>query len=505
MKFAYTRDAVGNPTAIERESGLGTYYYEYDALGRLSYEGQFISGAREYENYYEYDAAGNRTLLRHGETGAEDVTYYTYNAANELTRLHGSAGWTYFAYDANGNTVKEQTPSYTRYYDWDGRDMMTGVRSTEDGWTDNIIRYNGEASRMSLSDSGGTTYYTWDGIRVLTTEDEEGALRQRQVHGQPPGGIPSVGDIALIESAAGDAYVPTADQVGTVWNLLDGSAAVANSYEYDAFGIGRAASETFANRYRFGTKRLDEDTELYHFIARQYMPVVGRFLSRDPVRRYVRTSRHRHRRWRTRGQTVRDVSQAIAPQGPYIYSKAAPLSWVDIYGLREYDVAVFHGADPELGQDFALAAVMLAPYAFDVGSAGDMIRSLKDLVEDPDCDCIEHLYVLGHGEPLGGEDDNKADKEGQKWVQEVGQSILYAYVLSDLCHYFCEPVYVTLYGCYVGTNVTYMDELWGACEPQVLVVTACTGRVEFRHPWYGGSMRITCKGEWVPSLVRPQR
>ena len=40
VRFAYTRDAAGNPAAIERESGLGTFYYEYDAFQRLCYEGQ---------------------------------------------------------------------------------------------------------------------------------------------------------------------------------------------------------------------------------------------------------------------------------------------------------------------------------------------------------------------------------------------------------------------------------------------------------------------------------
>jgi YD repeat-containing protein len=122
---------AGNPIAIERESGLGTFYYAYDVLQRLSYEGQFVDSVRQYENYYEYDLAGNRTLLRHGETGAENLTYYDYNEANELTQLHDKDGWSYFGYDANGNTVQEQRPSYTRYYAWDGRDMMTGVRSTE--------------------------------------------------------------------------------------------------------------------------------------------------------------------------------------------------------------------------------------------------------------------------------------------------------------------------------------------------------------------------------------
>ena len=43
-----------NPIKIKRESGLGVFYYRYDCLSRLSYEGQFVSDVRQYENYYEY-------------------------------------------------------------------------------------------------------------------------------------------------------------------------------------------------------------------------------------------------------------------------------------------------------------------------------------------------------------------------------------------------------------------------------------------------------------------
>ena len=37
----YLRSAH-NPIAIERESGVGVFYYEYDALQRLSHEGRFV-------------------------------------------------------------------------------------------------------------------------------------------------------------------------------------------------------------------------------------------------------------------------------------------------------------------------------------------------------------------------------------------------------------------------------------------------------------------------------
>jgi RHS repeat-associated protein len=278
VQFIYSRDAAGNPISIEREAGLGVFYYQYDTLQRLAYEGQSMGAYFAYENYYQYDLAGNRTLLRHGETGANNLTYYDYNQANELTSLHDSSGWTYFSYDLNGNTIQEQTPSYTRYYDWDSRDMMIGVRSTEAGWTDNVYRYTGLGSRVSTLESSGLTYYDWDSINVLQEKDSNNQVTDRQVHGYAP--IVSVGDIVLM-AKSGTSYVPLADQVGTVWDLVDPTAALGNSYTYDAFGVGRSASEAVSNRYRFGAKRLDDDAFLYHFIARQYRSSLGRFLSYD--------------------------------------------------------------------------------------------------------------------------------------------------------------------------------------------------------------------------------
>ena len=170
VRFAYTRDAAGNPIAIERESGLGVYYYEYDALQRLAYEGQFVDAVRQYENYYEYDAAGNRTLLRHGETGAGNLTYYDYNAANELLTAHDGR-LDLLRLRPERQHRAEQHPSYTRYYAWDGRDMMVGVSSAEAGWTDNVYRYDGMGGRVSTLESMGLTYFDWDGINVIQEKD----------------------------------------------------------------------------------------------------------------------------------------------------------------------------------------------------------------------------------------------------------------------------------------------------------------------------------------------
>ena len=126
-----------------------------------------------------------------------------------------------------------------------------------------------------------------DGINVIQERDASNTVTDRQVHGYAA--VFGVGDIALINKADGTVYAPVSDTVGTIWGLMDSSAAAANRYTYDAFGVTRSVSEAVPNRYRYGTKRLDQDSSLYHFIARQYGSQPARFRSRDRLakRRYA--------------------------------------------------------------------------------------------------------------------------------------------------------------------------------------------------------------------------
>jgi YD repeat-containing protein len=80
-----------------------------------------------------------------------------------------------------------------------------------------------------------------------------------------------VGDIALVDKS-GTAYVPVSDQPGTIWNLLDSTAAKANSYTYDAFGrlakhrwkdSGNTLLAGWSHAYdRVGDKKYSEDLVL---------------------------------------------------------------------------------------------------------------------------------------------------------------------------------------------------------------------------------------------------
>ena len=70
-----------------------------------------------------------------------------------------------------------------------------------------------------------------------------------------------------------------------IWKRKTG--AKANTYSYDAFGVGRSASETVENDFRFQTKPLDSDIGQYYFVARQYDQGTGRFVERDPRRKHI--------------------------------------------------------------------------------------------------------------------------------------------------------------------------------------------------------------------------
>ncbi len=226
VQFAYTRDAAGNPTAIGRESG-GAFYYEYDALQRLTYDGQ--SG-----KYYTYDAAGNRTQMTDAY-GYETVDY-TYGAGNELTGIsvhapgvERSGG---YDWDQNGNAVLYWMSGQSDVsYGWDSRDMLVNYNDAA------YYRYDGMAGRVSTQESAGVTYYDWDGINVIQEKDASGSVTERQVHGYAP--IPSVGDIALMDKRGHWRLCRSPTRWGRR-AVLDPTAAVANTYTYDAFGVGRA-------------------------------------------------------------------------------------------------------------------------------------------------------------------------------------------------------------------------------------------------------------------------
>jgi len=65
--------------------------------------------------------------------------------------------------------------------------------------------------------------------------------------------------------------------------MLDGSQAVVATYTYDAFGNLMSQTGSLSQPFKFSTKLYDGETGLSYFGYRFYSPVLGRWITRDPI------------------------------------------------------------------------------------------------------------------------------------------------------------------------------------------------------------------------------
>ena len=84
---------------------------------------------------------------------------------------------------------------------------------------------------------------------------------------------------------SGSTWTPTFygyDGHGNVRFLTTTAGTVANTYQFDAFGMQIASTGTTQNPYLYSGERYDSNINLYHLRARYYNMLTGRFETMDP-------------------------------------------------------------------------------------------------------------------------------------------------------------------------------------------------------------------------------
>jgi RHS repeat-associated protein len=249
-RHAYTLDAVGNRTQVTEtlaQVGGGTTTptttYAYDKLYRLTGDGT---------RTYGYDPVGNRTSS--SGTGA------TYDRADRVQSV-GAASYTV---DANGNLTARGADSFAY-------DQANRLKTATVGGSTTTYAWDGDGKRASATTGGTTTNYVYDANRSLPVVLSDGA--RKYVWGL---------GLAYAVDGAGAISVGHTDGLGSVRALTDGAGALTQTYLTDPFGAVLATGGSSAQPFRFTGEQRD-DTGLYYLRARVYDPVLGRFLSRDPV------------------------------------------------------------------------------------------------------------------------------------------------------------------------------------------------------------------------------
>lgn len=232
---------------------------------------------------YALDKAGNRT----GVTADGILFSYQPNSLNQYnTTAHG---------DSIYNGSEHEISSY-RGVDYAYlNDTRLARVSITDGSGLHLYRLGydalGRLVRRTSSDGPrmSVTYYIYDGERPILELDSTGTITARNVYGR--------GLDEILERNDGHGNYFMQDHEGSVIAVLSGEGLLREWYRYDAFGAptirdANGAIQTLPNgqpvsainnRFMFTGREYVSQFGFYEYRARAYHPMLGRFMSEDPM------------------------------------------------------------------------------------------------------------------------------------------------------------------------------------------------------------------------------
>jgi len=196
---------------------------------------------------------------------------YAANAMNQYTNVAGTT----YSDDSDGNHTGDGVWSY-------GHDAQGRLVSATRPGTSISLGYDAVGRRRSRAVNGMATAFLSAGDQEVAEYDGAGALLRRFVWG-PAGPDDIIAVIGVTGSVAARRRFHHADGLGSTAALTDAAGVVLERYAYTPFGVSE--SNTGGTPWRFTGRRLDGETGLYHLRARDYAPLIGRFVQPDPIGR----------------------------------------------------------------------------------------------------------------------------------------------------------------------------------------------------------------------------
>ena len=298
---AYTYDGAGRLVSRTLPNGLiQTYTWnEVNEVTGISYkkpDGTVIESLT-----YAYDALGNPIRRSRSGAASKQETGFsaTYDAANRMLTYNGLP----LTYDANGNLIARQTPSGTVTYAWNARNQLTQITGPNGTAS---FKYDHAGRRIEKTINGVTTTYLYDGNQAIA-ELQGSSVGTTYLTGL------QIDEVLAIYSNKGNRTALT-DALGSILALTDDTQATKTSYSYSPYGETQATGEASDNPYQY-TGRENDNTGLYYYRARYYMPDLKRFLTSDPI----------------------GLEGGI---NEYTYVENNPLTYIDPDGLRAYQPPV---------------------------------------------------------------------------------------------------------------------------------------------------------------------
>jgi RHS repeat-associated protein len=195
---------------------------------------------------------------------------FTHDQLNRDAAMAAASG-----YDANGNLISDGVRTFT----YDAENRLTGVTG---GTTSVTLAYDPWGRLSSTTAGGSTTMFANSGDQLV------GELQQSTTG---PGPSSSLRDYIYAPGGEllgwhGGGTANTAlnwfhtDRQGSVVATSDALSAV-TAYTYGPYGEPQSWA---GSRFRYTGQMAIPEAQLYHYRARAYDPMMGRFLQTDPIR-----------------------------------------------------------------------------------------------------------------------------------------------------------------------------------------------------------------------------
>jgi RHS repeat-associated protein len=281
----YDYDANGNVAAITDgatgRNQRGNRTMAYDALDRLMYADSVMFGntGSPARVNYSHDALDNLTYVSMPATASAParVWDYCYDEHWRLTNLKtggcGGASVHALGYDAQGNVSNKDGTTF----DFDYGNRLHSA--TYNGSTLESYWYDGYGRRVISAAPTGTIQSIYSQGGQLLYQDN-GRTGKQTKYFYLSGSLVAEFDHDVASGANSNRYQHT-DALGSPVVVTNGPHSVLERNEYEPYGQVLAGG--YADRPGFTGHVKDAQTGMNYMQQRYYDPMIGRFLSTDPV------------------------------------------------------------------------------------------------------------------------------------------------------------------------------------------------------------------------------
>lgn len=318
-------------TNMNNSTGLYDSYYTltpvYDSNNRLiqvtrvrkKYVSGVLTNSTDFVNKYTYPSNSNNNLSGWRQTSGTTTTVTkqtsgTYNIDDQLTQMTGTVSRTYtYTQDGEVNTMVNASGTTTYVYDSFG--YLN--KATLPGGT--VVEYKMDAFNRrikKLVNGAVSEYYLWyDQTRLAAILDSSKNPKAIYVYGSESVNTPGF----VIKGGVTYKIIhdPGTESVRYVVDTSTGI--IAQEIDYDEFGNVTINTDPTFQPLGFAGGLFDSDTKLIKFGARDYDPVIGRWLTKDPI-----------------GFSGGDTNL-------YAYVGGNPMSYIDPLGLWSVGASAFLG------------------------------------------------------------------------------------------------------------------------------------------------------------------